>query len=102
MTTGRRRFWSANRCDVRRQFLSTIADLLSASCVLFLCLLLAACGDDDAVPAQPPAAVFEAAACVMPLPAGQDPANVQCGFVTVPEDRRRPEAGSVRLAVAVL
>jgi pimeloyl-ACP methyl ester carboxylesterase len=38
----------------------------------------------------------------MPLPRGQDPAGVRCGFVTVPENRSRPEGPTVRLAVAVL
>lgn len=45
---------------------------------------------------------FEASACEVPLPAGQDSARVECGFVTVPENRDRPSGRTVRLAVVVL
>src|SRR5438093_1163714 len=49
--------------------------------VAALAMLLTACGDDDAgiriAVNSPPQ--FAAAACEMPLPAGQDPARVDCG-----------------------
>jgi pimeloyl-ACP methyl ester carboxylesterase len=42
--------------------------------------------------------VFEPAACAFPIPPGADPA---CGYLVVPEDRRRPGGPQVRLHVAV-
>ena len=50
----------------------------------------------------PMGATFEPAACSMPIPEGQDPANVHCGWLTVPENRARPEGRSIRLPVVVL
>jgi pimeloyl-ACP methyl ester carboxylesterase len=76
--------------------------------VIVACLIatigFAGCGDDDAPPPASSASApqFEAAACMMPLPGGQEAADVECGFVTVPEDRSRPAGPTVRLAVAVL
>ena len=47
-------------------------------------------------------ATFESAACEMPLPEGQDPANVTCGWLTVPENRSHPEGRTIKLAVVTL
>lgn len=49
-----------------------------------------------------PAPPFESSACEVSLPEGQDAANVECGFVTVPENRDRPSGRTIRLAVIVL
>ena len=46
-------------------------------------------------------AVFEPATCDV-LPDGQDPADVRCGWLTVPENRRRPEGATIKLAVVIL
>jgi len=56
------------------------------------------------VPAAHAAGVeFEEAACSFDLPDGQDPANVLCGFIEVPENRDDPDDDdTLRLAVAVL
>ena len=45
---------------------------------------------------------FEAGPC--PFPTGAIPAGerVVCGSLIVPEDRARPDAGAIRLAVAIL
>jgi pimeloyl-ACP methyl ester carboxylesterase len=67
------------------------------------CLALTGCGsDDNTAVATATAPVFEASACEMTLPDGQDPAHVTCGFVTVPENRSRSDSRKVKLAVAVL
>ncbi|MBN1965392.1 MAG: alpha/beta fold hydrolase [Anaerolineae bacterium] len=42
---------------------------------------------------------FEAAACMIPLPAGE---QVDCGYLLVPEDRTQPDSPTIRLAVAIL
>jgi pimeloyl-ACP methyl ester carboxylesterase len=47
-------------------------------------------------------ATFESAACEIPLPDGQDPDNVTCGWLTVPENRRHPEGRAIRLPIVVL
>lgn len=64
-------------------------------------LLLAACGEDETGNA-PFVATFESVACEMPLPQGQDAGNVSCGWLTVPENRQRPEGKTIQLAVVVL
>ncbi len=43
--------------------------------------------------------LFESASCPMDTPAG---AMVDCGYLTVPEDRTQPDGRQVRLAVAIL
>jgi pimeloyl-ACP methyl ester carboxylesterase len=45
---------------------------------------------------------FERAACEVPLPEGQLPDHVDCGFVTLPENRDRPSGKTIRLAVVIL
>lgn len=65
-----------------------------------LCLL-AACEDGEGEGANQ--ATFEPAACdVALLPAGQDPVSMECGFLTVPENRGRSNGRTIELAVAVL
>ena len=49
-----------------------------------------------------PAPVFQPAKCEVPLPDGQDAAHVECGSLTVPEDRDRPSGRAIELAVAIL
>jgi pimeloyl-ACP methyl ester carboxylesterase len=49
--------------------------------------------------AQAGAPGYEPAACPMPAPEG---ARVECGYLTVPEDRSRPEGRTIRLAVAIV
>lgn len=66
-----------------------------------VCLTLAACGSNDNNNEES-TAVFEPTACEMPIPDGQDPANVTCGFVSVPENRSRADSRKIKLAVAVL
>jgi pimeloyl-ACP methyl ester carboxylesterase len=56
------------------------------------------CGDGT----PPFIATFEPATCEMPLPEGQDPTNVRCGWLTVPENRRHPEGRTIKLAVVIL
>ncbi|MEW6272788.1 MAG: alpha/beta fold hydrolase [Thermodesulfobacteriota bacterium] len=73
---------------------------LRASALVLLCGLVAACSDSDGV--APLVATFEPAACEIPLPDGQDPADVACGWLTVPENRGRPEGRTIRLAVVTL
>jgi pimeloyl-ACP methyl ester carboxylesterase len=51
---------------------------------------------------QPFVATFESAPCEMPLPGGQDPAHVSCGWLTVPENRQRPGGRTIKLAVVIL
>jgi hypothetical protein len=48
-----------------------------------------------------PAARFVERQCTVELPAGQSPEHTRCGEVIVPEDRRRPDGRTVRLAVVV-
>jgi pimeloyl-ACP methyl ester carboxylesterase len=43
----------------------------------------------------------EAVECGFTLPAGQDPENVECRTLTVPEDRAEPDGRTVQLAIAV-
>lgn len=52
--------------------------------------------------AAPFVATFEEAPCEGPLPEGQAPANVSCGWLTVPENRRRPRGRTIELAVVRL
>lgn len=40
--------------------------------------------------------------CAFDLPAGQDAANVRCGYAEVPESRAEPGGGKLQLAYAVL
>src|SRR4029079_5002544 len=49
-----------------------------------------------------PVPTFEPTTCEIPLPAGQDPTNVRCGWLTVPENRSHPEGRTIRLPVVVL
>lgn len=46
-----------------------------------------------------PTASFEPAPCPVPVPQG---AEVECGYLMVPEDRSLPASGTIRLAVAIL
>jgi len=47
--------------------------------------------------------VFTPAACMFKLPAGvKDGDGIQCGYLTVPEDRSNPNSPTLRLAVAVI
>jgi pimeloyl-ACP methyl ester carboxylesterase len=54
---------------------------------------------DGTTPSVP---TFESATCEMPLPEGQNPANVRCGWLTVPENRNRPEGRTIKLAAVIL
>jgi pimeloyl-ACP methyl ester carboxylesterase len=65
-------------------------------------MLCAACGGNDGNATTPFVATYESAACEMPLPEGQNPANVACGWLTVPENRDRPEGHTIKLAVVTL
>jgi pimeloyl-ACP methyl ester carboxylesterase len=57
---------------------------------------------DTPEPTPAPAALFEAAACPFDLPAGQvEGETVECGYLTVPEDRADPDSPTIRLAVAL-
>ncbi len=49
-----------------------------------------------------PAARYVPAACAVPLPEGQDPANLTCGTLIVPENRDPPRGRNIEIAVAVL
>src|SRR5262245_9096292 len=49
-----------------------------------------------------PSARLVSAACDFKLPDGQTPETVACGHLIAPEDRRRTDGRTVRLAVAVL
>jgi len=68
-----------------------------------LCMSFAACGDDDpgggATTATPQ---YETAACEVAPPTGQDAARMQCGFLTVPENRHLRGGRTIKLAVVVL
>ncbi len=53
-------------------------------------------------PTPTPAASFRGAPCPFDLPAGQEEGEtVECGFLTVPEDRSDPESPTIDLAVAI-
>ena len=57
---------------------------------------------EEVAPLPAPAATFEQAPCPFPLPAGQvDGDTVDCGYLTVPEDRSDPDTRTIRLAVAI-
>jgi pimeloyl-ACP methyl ester carboxylesterase len=49
-----------------------------------------------------PAARYVPAACAVPLPEGQDPADLTCGTLIVPENRAQPSPRNIEIAVAVL
>jgi pimeloyl-ACP methyl ester carboxylesterase len=66
-----------------------------------LCSLCMACGDGSGGP-PPFVATFESAACEMAPPEGQDPAGMACGWLTVPENRHRPQGPTIKLAVVTL
>jgi pimeloyl-ACP methyl ester carboxylesterase len=73
---------------------------------IVLALLITACGGGSskapkATPTPAYTATFEESACPWPLPDGQKPEGVRCGFVVVPENRAKSAARNVRLAVAV-
>lgn len=54
----------------------------------------------DEAPAVPAVtARFDSAACPFSVPGGL---NVECGYLTVPEDRRQPGGRTIRLAVAIV
>src|SRR6266540_1467693 len=63
-------------------------------------------GTPSPVPSQPPLAtptiayqpVFEPAACAFPVPSEYSP---ECGYLLVPENRRRPDSPLIRLHVAI-
>jgi pimeloyl-ACP methyl ester carboxylesterase len=64
-------------------------------CVFFLAILtLVACGRSPGAAGVS----YESAEC----PFETFGARIDCGYLTVPEDRERPENGTVRLAVAIL
>ena len=67
-----------------------------------LCLLCAACGDNNSSASTPFVATFESAACEMPIPERQNAANVTCGWLTVPENRDHPQGRTIKLAVVTL
>lgn len=53
-------------------------------------------------PPPTPAAMYEEARCAFELPPGEvDGETVDCGYLTVPEDRNSPNGRSIQLAVAV-
>jgi pimeloyl-ACP methyl ester carboxylesterase len=52
--------------------------------------------------AAAPEATFESAPCPMPIPIGQEPEDVECGYLTVPANRALDDDRTLRLAVAVL
>src|SRR5262249_21513544 len=81
---------------------SMVGGLRTAGLALTLLCSLCACGGNDGDGTTPFVATFESAACEMPLPEGQDPANVSCGWLTVPENRSRPEGRTIKLAVVTL
>jgi len=64
------------------------------------CLVQAVHNALDGCPAT--AVGFAAGSCDFKLPDGHDPANVRCGYLTVPEDRSQAHGRTIRLAVAVL
>jgi len=74
----------------------------TGAALTLLCLFCAACSDNDGDGPTPFVATFESATCEMPLPEGQNPANVGCGWLTVPENRGRPEGRTIKLAVVTL
>ena len=59
---------------------------------------LTGCGDGI----TQPIGTFEPATCAISLPDGQDPANVRCGWLTVPENRSRPGGRTIKLPVVIL
>src|SRR5262245_61516536 len=68
-----------------------------------LCVLGAGCGGDDCCGDTTPfVATFESAPCEIEVPEGQNPSNVECGWLTVPENRRRPAGRTIKLAVVTL
>ncbi|MBF6599393.1 MAG: alpha/beta fold hydrolase [Dehalococcoidia bacterium] len=69
-------------------------------------LAAAACsgGSKKAAPPTPrlPAVTYTRTACAIPTPSGQPVDGMQCGTLTVPEDRTKSGPRTVQLAVAVL
>ncbi len=71
---------------------------LAIHCLLVLVLVASAlvgCGKVEEPAYQPH---FEPAECQFEIPAGQ---TVECGYLTVPEDRSHPEGPTIRLHVAI-
>ncbi|MEX2245529.1 MAG: alpha/beta fold hydrolase [Dehalococcoidia bacterium] len=56
----------------------------------------------EAHQASAAAPVFEDAPCPMPIPDGQRPEDVRCGFLTVPEFHANDNGRTLKLAVAVI
>lgn len=71
---------------------------LTIPCILVLVLAastVAGCGKVEEPAYQ---AHFEPAECKFEIPPGQ---TVECGYLTVPEDRSQPEGPTIRLHVAI-
>ncbi|MBI5289336.1 MAG: alpha/beta fold hydrolase [Chloroflexi bacterium] len=60
-------------------------------------LILSAACDDEASSGG-----FKKTDCPMPIPEGQNAANIRCGTITLPEDPTQEDGATVTLAVAVL
>ncbi len=67
--------------------------LVLASAIL---ILSAACDDEAS------SGGFKKMDCPMPIPEGQNAANIRCGTITLPEDPTQEDGATVTLAVAVL
>lgn len=67
-------------------------------------LALAGCAPSPAAPQAPPPSSYAAAPCPNPIYPGVAQldlgAGVECGYLTVPEDREHPDGRTIRLAVA--
>jgi pimeloyl-ACP methyl ester carboxylesterase len=65
---------------------------------------VAACGENTADRQEPAKASYEAAPCPRPnypgVPAADLGPNYTCGYLTVPEDRSKPERRTIRILVA--
>lgn len=65
---------------------------------LVVCVIVILCVSFIPAHAQTADPMFEPAACQFEIPSGQD---VECGYLTVPEDRSQPDGPTIRLHVAV-
>jgi pimeloyl-ACP methyl ester carboxylesterase len=82
---------------------ASTAHLVRALAVALLALAVAACsgGSKQAATPSPTPAKFTEGACAVGAPSGQD-GHMRCGVLEVPEDRSKPDAATVKLAVAVI
>jgi len=77
---------------------SLLSLLAVASLLLSACNTLPFLKPQSTEPAAPTSGAYEKADCPFDVPAG---VKVECGYLTVPENRAKPQGDTIRLAVAI-